>query len=539
MAISRIHKGRAAFLCAGAILMLAGAALVMSGCGSSQSSANGPSVLTYSEQSDPSAIDPALANESVGQNIDHYLYEGLVKYDPTTGEAKPALAQSWDVNSDATVFTFHLKPGTKFSDGQEVTADDFVYAWTRALSPAMASPTAQEILGQIKGAADLAAGKTDKLAGVKAVDKDTLKVTLKSPMAEFPVSLGHPVCSPVPKAEAERQDVKYGDAPVGNGPFVIKEWVHNDHITLEKNPNYEGDAPKVDKVVMKVIPDPATAVSELKAGHVDIVKGVDPGQMQSLRDDGSVHLYQEKSNQVKLIGFNTTKSPFDNLKLRQAIALLIDRKTMADKVLQGQSYPADGYIPTSIFGYQGGVMPDYSPDKAKSLLVQAGFPGGKGLPALTLTYVGVPQAADAAQAIQASLKSAGIPCEIKSMDQGAFLDAMQGGQLGMFMVSWQEDSPGLDGFLQPLFHSSNIGATNVFNYSNPDVDRLIDQARATPDATRRNNDYNQAERQIMADAPAIPVVFGQDVLVCAPRVTNFIYSPLGDLALDQISVSNS
>ena len=538
MAFLRSQQGWATFICAGAILVLTSTAVTVAGCGNSSSSASGPKVLTYSEQSDPAAIDPALASESVGDNIDRYLFEGLVRYDPSTGEAKPALARSWDVNADATVFTFHLKPGTKFSDGQEVTANDFVYAWTRALSPATASSMAQEVLGPIKGASDLAAGKTDKLAGVEAVDKDTLKVTLASPMAEFPASLGHPVCSPVPKSEVERKDVKYSDLPVGNGPFVIKEWVHNDHITLVKNPDYEGEAPKLDKVVMKVIPDPTTAVSELKAGNVDIVKGVDPGQTQALRNDSSVHFFQGRSFMVKFVGFDVTKPPFDNAKLRQAIGLLIDRNTIASKVLQGQSYPADGFIPTSVFGYQGGVMPDYNPAQAKALLSEAGYPGGKGLPALTLTYPGVPQAADVAQAIQSSLKSAGIDCQIKSMEQGAFENAMQAGQLSMFMIGWQEDWPGLDNFLQ-LFDSQNIGSTDIFNYQNPQVDQLIDQARSTTDTTQRNKAYNDAQRLVIADMPAIPVVFGQDVLVYAPRVTNFVYTPLGDLALDQISVSNS
>ena len=523
------------------VLLPASLLLTMSGCGQSGSSASSSSkAFAYSELADPPTLDPALVNEGAGVNIDRYVFEGLVSYDSQTGEAKPAVARSWDVNSNATEFTFHLNKGLKFSDGQEVTAADFTYAWTRALEPATASPTAPEVLGQIKGAEDVAQGKTKTLAGVSAPDKYTLKVTLVSPMSEFPAMLGHPVASPVPQKEVERAGSKFADAPVGDGPFVVKEWQHNDHILLEKNPQYAGTRkPKVDKVTVKIIPSATTAVAELKAGNIDAVKDVDPAQVASLKKDSKVKYIQKNTSSVELIGFNIKEAPFDNTKLRQAISQLIDRKTIADKVVQGQSYPADGFIPTSVFGYQGGVLTGYDFSKGASMLASAGYPGGKGLPALTLSYPSQgPNTADIVQAVQSELKAAGVQVNLQQMDGNAFLDAMQSGKLGMFMVSWQADYPGIDGFLQPLFESDNIGATNVFNYSNPDVDKLIQKALATTNAGQRNKTFTDAEKQIVSDMPAIPVVFGKNALVYAPRVTNFVYTPMGDIALDQVNVSD-
>ncbi len=536
-----LQKTWVAVLIGALVLLPASLILTMSGCGQSGSSATSSSkAFAYSELADPSTLDPALVNEGAGVNIDRYVFEGLVSYDPHTGEAKPAVASSWDVNSDATEFTFHLNKGFKFSDGQEVTAADFIYAWTRALEPATASPTAPEVLGQIKGAEDLAQGKAKTLAGVSAPDKYTLKVTLVSPMSEFPAMLGHPVASPVPQKEVERAGSRFPEAPVGDGPFVVKEWQHNDHVLLEKNPQYAGTRkPKVDKVTVKIIPSATTAVAELKAGNIDAIKDVDPGQAVSLKNDSKVKYIQVNAGTVELIGFDVKKSPFDNAKLRQAISLLIDRKTIADKVIQGQSYPADGFIPTSVFGYQGGVLTGFDASKGAAMLASAGYRGGKRVPPLTLSYPS--QGANTAlivQAVQSELKSAGIQVNLQQMDMNSFMEAMQSGKLGMFVVSWQSDYPGIGGFLQPLFDSADIGGNDVFNYSNPDVDKLIQKAMATTNAAQRNKIFTDAEKQIVSDMPAIPVVFGKDALVYAPRVTSFVYTPMGDIALDQVNVSD-
>jgi peptide/nickel transport system substrate-binding protein/oligopeptide transport system substrate-binding protein len=510
----------------------------MAGCQGGGTATTGQLTFSYSEETDPSSLDPALVEEKVAGNISRYLFDGLVRYDSQTGEVKPAVAESWDISRDATVFIFHLQKGVKFSNGREVKADDFIYAWTRALEPATKSPTAQSVLGAVKGASDLAAGKASKLAGSEALDDYTLKVTLESPLAEFPTFLGHPVSSPVPKEEVERKDVNFAEKPVGNGPYVVKEWRHNEELVLEKNPDYYGTPPQLDEIIVKIIPSASTAIAELKAGNLDVVKEVPSGQVESLRNDSSINFFQGRSDAVWFIAFDVSKPPFDNLKLRKAFTLLVDRDTIADKVLQGQQFAADGIVPSSVAGYQGGVMPAYDPEKAKTLLAEAGYPEGKGLPALILTYPDAPQMADVAQAVQASFKKANVPVEIKGMDEAAFMEAMTSGQLNFFLIAWQADFPGLDTFLQPLFHSENIGATNVFQYNNPEVDKLIENARSTTDTAERNRIYNEAERKILVDAPLIPITFGQDVLVYSPRVTNFVYTPLGDLALDEITVTN-
>ncbi|MEK6537460.1 MAG: ABC transporter substrate-binding protein, partial [Actinomycetota bacterium] len=200
---------------------------------------------------------------------------------------------------------------------------------------------------------------------------------------------------------------------------------------------------------------------------------------------------------------------------------------------------ADGIVPASIPGHQDNAMPySFDPEKASQLLAEAGYPGGNGLPAITLSYPGVGPAADAAQAIQSEFRKIGVQLEIAGLDAGAFHDQMLSGGLPLFMISWLADAPSIDSFLFPLFESGNIGATDVFQYSNPEVDDLLGRARSATDSGQSINLYNEAERIIIKDAPMVPITFGQEAMIYSPRVTKFVHTPLGDIALNEITVSS-
>lgn len=510
-------------------LFLLGAA---SGCGTASSS---KASFTYAENSEPTSIDPALADEAVGINVDRYLFDGLVRYDSKTGEVKPGVAESWETSPDATIFTFHLRKGSRFTNGREVKAQDFVYSWTRALLPETKSGMALNILEPVKGAAPLADGQTKTLAGVQVVDDYTLRVTLEFPLAEFVTFLGHPVCSPVPQEEIEKAGAGFAQNPVGNGPFKLRELKANEQIVLDRNPDYYGDKPKVEEVTVKIIPSPATAVSELKAGNVDAVKSIPSGQAESLQSDSSVKIYEGKVNALSFVGFNMNVDPWTNGTLRQALNWAVDHQTIAGKVLQGQATPADGIVPTAMPGHQFEAMPyKYDPEKAKAVLAEAGYPNGEGLPPLKLSYRAEGSAADIAQAVQANLKAVGVNVELEGLESGAFLDKMLAGELGLFLAEWQADYNSPDTFLYPLFKSDS--PQNVFGYAHTQLDEMLAKARSTIDKQERLKAYNDAERHILADAVVIPVVFGLDLIAYSPDVSNFVFTPLGDIALDEIAM---
>jgi len=515
-------------------LAVSSAAIV--GCGDETSSR---AVFTYAESSDPASLDPAQVDDVVGINIDRYLFDGLVRYDSETSQVVPAVAESWESSSDATEFTFHLRKGVMFTNGSEVNAGDFVYSWTRALAPETMSSIAYAILEPVKGATDLADGITDTLPGVEAIDEYTLKVTLEYPMSDFVSLLGHPVAAPVPQDAVENTTLRFAENPVGNGPFRLTEWKHDDQVVLEKNPDYYGEAAKVDQAVARIIPNPATAVAELKAGNVDAVRNIPVGQTEALRNDSEVEFFQGPANTVRFLAFDVTSPPFDEQRVRESFAWSLDLNMIAEKVLQGQEYAADGIVPTAIPGHQADARSNnYDPETTATLLEAAGFPGGAGLPGMTLYYPGVGPSADVAQAIQSELKKVGIQVEISGLEEGAFRDQMIDGELSLFLISWQADAPSIDSFLFPLFESGNIGATNVFQYEDLKVDELLGSARSALDEKQRIDFYNAAERKILATAPMVPISFGQDAMIYSPRVTSFVHTPLGDIALDEIIVSN-
>lgn len=526
-----------------AMLLASSLVLVLAGCGeekkeAAQATAPGRAVFSYAEEYDPPSLDPAMIDESVGGNITRYLYDGLVRNDRESDKIAPAVAESWEISEDSLTLTFHLRHGVRFTNGREVNADDFVYAWTRALL--MPESPMAGLLSPIEGAMAVQSGEANTLAGVEAVDDYTLKVTLSYPFSDFMNYLDDPVFAPVPREAVEDPNTVFAESPVGNGPFRLKEWVRGERIVLEKNPDYYGKAPALDEVTMKVIALPETALAELKAGNVDAIKKVMPAQIAEVRADGSLKVIEVPVNVIHYAGFNITSEPWQNVKLRQALNYAVDRDTIAGKLLQGLESPADGVIPPSMPGHQDNAMPyTYDPEKAKALLAEAGYPEGQGLPPLVLACMGDGLAPEVAQAMQASFAAIGVEVELQVLEQGVFMEGMQGGDIGFFLISMVAEAPTPDALLYPMFASASIGSYNVYQYQNPEVDRLLEQARQTVDASERTNLYNQAERLILAEAPIIPVTFGRDTVAYLPRVTGITYNAYGDLALDEISVSNS
>lgn len=483
---------------------------------------------------EPNSIDPAHNYESEGIQVGKGIFDGLVDYDTKTLAVVPAIAESWQSNDEATVFTFKLKQGVKFHNGREVKAQDFVYSWSRIAAKVTASELSYH-LDPIEGFGEVQAGKTDTLSGVRAVDDYTLEVTLRYPYAEFLTTLGHPVFSVVPKEEVEKWGDDFGEHPVGAGPFKFVKWKHDQEITLKRFDDYYGQKAHLDKVVYKIFAEDTTAMLEFKAGNLDYTQ-IPIGQVKSLQDDPQWkdQIINRPLLSVYYYGVMWDQEPWkDNPDLRKALAYLVDRESICQVVGEGIPTPATGFVPRGIPGFQEKAMLyTYDLDKAKEHLIKAGYPEGKSLPKLKLAYNTGVGHDKIAQAIQASAKEVGINFDIAGYEWVDMLNRAQAGELNFFRLGWAADYPTMDNFLYPNFYSKS--ADNYIHYSNSEVDRMLIEARGILDEVERQKKYQEIERKIMEDCPVVPIYFYGSRRIVQPYVKGLVVTAFDDVPVELV-----
>ena len=492
--------------------------------------------------SEPAFIDPVNLQESEGTQVGHAIFDSLVGFDPLTSEIMPAAAESWEPNEDATVWTFRLVKGAKFHNGRDVTAEDFKYAWERISNPKNESEISYHLTA-VKGYEEMQDGSATELSGVKAVDETTLEVTLNEPFADFEYVVGHPALAPVPKEEVEKDPAAFADMPVGNGPFKMTEpWAHDQYIKIEKFADYVGDAPNIDAVDFKILADQDTAWLEFEAGNLDFVP-IPTGQIQTTVDkygespDGytvnpgeQVSLGTEQATYFLLI--NNTDPQFKDAKVRQALSLAIDRQQICDKVFEGTRVPATGIVPEGIVGFQdvGFEYAKYDPEAAKTLLKEAGFDEANPLPKFKLEFNSGSGHEDILQLVQDDLKKIGVETELAGSEWAQYLDKLGAKEYQVGRLGWIADYPIMDNFLYPLFLTGS--GDNYSFFSDPDVDKMLDDARKTTDGDDRAKMYQEIETKVGAQAPVIPLMFYRHTRVASDRVNDGVYSANGLFAFE-------
>jgi oligopeptide transport system substrate-binding protein len=530
-------------------LLLVFAILALSGCNSQESNPTttvadtavqgGTLALAIAE---PVGVEPLMLVESEGTQVANALFDSLVAFDPKTSEVVPAVASDWETSEDATVWTFHLKKGTTFHNGREVTAADFKYAWERLANPENESPVSYH-LAAIKGFDDMQAGTSKELTGVKAVDNYTLEVTLAYPFADFINVVGHPALAPVPKEEVEKDPAAYAEMPIGNGPFQMAEpWQHDQYVKLVRFDGYYGTAANVDGVDFKIVKDPETALLEFKAGNVDFTM-FPSGQATAIANEygTSPDGLEVYPGQQTLLGpevtmyffaLNTEDPILSNVDVRRALSLAINREAIASTLFEGIRSPASTIIPEGIVGYEDGAWPYSRFDRAQaaSLLEKAGYPNGEGMPEISILVNAGGDHEDVAALMQADLQALGIKSKIESAEMGQFFERLGSGDFQLARYSWTADYPIIDNFIAPLFQTDS--GDNAGHYSNTSVDEAIVKARGTIDDTARVTAYEGIVRQIGEDCPAIPIVSYRHQYVGSDRVRGLVCSPMGLLNLD-------
>jgi len=477
---------------------------------------------------DPSTLDPARIRDIYSLSVARQVLDGLVQFDQTL-TITPALAQYWKASRDGLTWTFMLRKGVKFHHGREVTAEDVVYSFTRILDPKVKSGAA-DLFAAIKGTREFREGKAKEVAGLKALDRYTVQVTLDEAPVPFVsvLAVGH--AKIVPKDVVEQQGDAFGTHPIGTGPFRFGRWERGKELVLEANPDYFDGRPKLARVVYRIFPgENFTAMyEEFERGNLEDTP-IPTQEYRRILSEGS-HIYIKRPMQsVRFYGFNTRVKPLNDRRVRQAIIYAIDRGALVEEVLLGRYILANGILPPGTQGFNPKLKGyPYDPQRSRELLAEAGYPGGRGLhPIQIWSSVKSERGLLEHEQIKKYLEAVGIQAEFQYLTNWpSFSKMVAEGKLPVFLYAWFADVPDPDNFLFKLFHSQS--PRNFFGYVNPEVDRLLLQARNANDLQRRVDLYRKAELLILDDAPLIPSLHYTYERLFQPYVRSIEVNGLGD-----------
>jgi oligopeptide transport system substrate-binding protein len=496
--------------------------------------------------SDLTSIDPAKPGDAPTITVINNVFGGLVKLNEKL-EVVPDGASSWGVSADGKTYTFTIREGLSFANGVSVTADDFVYSINRALSPATASYGAPFQLSHIVGAKDVVDGKAKTASGIRASNPRTLEITLDAPLAYFLAQLTFPYTYVVPKALVE-SGANWEEKAYGTGPFTVAEWKHGQSIKLVPNERYWNGKPGIAGILHTFNKDSETAYQLYQTGELDIMGSqqnpVPSAHIAEVRDLPDFHT--AASLATRYVGFNDLKPPFDNVDLRRALALGVDKKTLAEQVLGGTVVPADRILPTGLMGTDLPITPlAFDAVAAKAALAKAGFADGKGLPTITLAYGQEGDNEIVAQALQGLWKqSLGITVNLQSYELATFsknLDTTfytptEGLQL--YLSIWGADYPDPQNFISQQLHSNT--SNNNGHFSDAEFDKLTDHADqlgGQPDQQERLMLYNQAEQIAIDKVGWLPLYYPKFQVLLRPRVQGIVVTPSGLIIPEWAKVS--
>ncbi|MTI54492.1 MAG: peptide ABC transporter substrate-binding protein [Geosporobacter ferrireducens] len=491
-----------------------------------------PVVLRWNLGADPRTIDPQLNAANEGGHVINNTFEGLMRELPE-GKIEPAMAEKYEISEDGKTYTFHLRDA-KWSDGQPVTAHDFEYAWKRALNPNLV-PEPSEYSFQlfyVKGGQEYfeGNGKEEDVA-VKALDDKTLQVELVAPTEYFLELTGFYTYMPVRKDIVEQDPENWARRPdlaVSNGPFKVVEYKMGDRLVLEKNAEYwAADKVKIDKIEAVMIVEDSTALTAYEAGELDVLHNVPNQEIpRLLANDPSFYIRPKVGTYY--YNFNVTKKPFDDVRVRRALALAIDRTAIVEKVSKAGEIPASGFVPPGLHDDKGRDFRETNGDfgidvkaakveEAKALLAEAGYPDGKGFPNFEVLYNTHEGHKAIAEAIQEMWKqNLGLNVTLQNQEWAVFQDSRHNGQYEVARGGWIGD------YLDPMTMLDLFTSYSVLNdpqWRNKDYDKLIEKAKVTMGEERFNTLY-EAEKMMMEEMIVAPIYYYVDKLAVKENVKN-------------------
>ena len=488
---------------------------------------------------DPETIDPALNSAVDGGNMLLHSFECLLTVDKD-GKIAAGQAETWEPSEDGLTWTFHLRDGLKWSDGSDLNANDFVFSWQRVCDPKVAAPYAETVLSMVEGYDKAIEGDLTAL-GVEATDDHTLVVHLSAPCPYFDSLAAFATLSPVQKATVEANGDAWAtkaETYISNGPFYVSEWVPGSHILMSKNPYYwDADSIKLDGIKWNLIEDANAAYSAYQTGEVLMIKDVPTEEIPSLKDNKD--FYVEPIIGTYYISMNLERAPFDNVNVRKALNLAIDREYVANTLMQGTYSPAanlmgPGWIDTDgsefMKNANGGKtyldVENYEAnlEQAKALLAEAGYPNGEGFPTIKYTTNDAGYHKVVAEYLQQAWKELGVTLEVEVVEWASFTSMRRNGEFDTARNGWVGDYSDPSNMLD-LFRTTN--GNNDGKYSSAAYDAAMERSASTMDAAERSKALHEAEDILMEDAGCIPLAYYNDFYLMSEKVTGAWHSPYG------------
>lgn len=474
---------------------------------------------------EPSTLDPALVGDVVSADYIYEIYSGLVTLSPAL-EVVPDLAERWAISPDGTVYTFTLRAGIVFHDGRPLEAEDVAFAIERACDPATQSRVAETYLGDIVGCAAKLAGEAAGVAGVATPDARTVAITIDAPKAYFLSKLTYPT-SFVVDPDQVASDPAWQTHPNATGPFRLATYEPEGRIELARHPGYYGAVARLERVLFDL--RPVSSLTMYENGEIDAAP-VGVGDLDRVRDPLnplSAEVVEGPGDLgLSYLGFNTRATPFDDVHVRRAFNLALDKRALAEVVLRGAVEPMDTILPPGMPGHTPGLGTlTFDPARARAELALSRYRDARAMPPITLQTSGEGGGDPISEAVADMIgETLGIPIAVEQTPWEVFQHEVDAGAYPLFTLGWSADYADPQDFLDVLFHSQS--PLNHTGYASPEVDGWLEAARVERDQARRFALYRQAERRILDDAAWLPLYHGVETWLVAPYVHGFALPPI-------------
>jgi oligopeptide transport system substrate-binding protein len=524
--------------------------LLAAGCAKREEAvavATSEGTLLVGNGGDPPDLDPQLAQGTPEAHIIDFLFEGLVDQDPSDLRPVPGVAKDWEISPDGLVYTFHLRPEAKWSNGKPVTAEDFHRSFQRILAPAFASEIADQLYIYVAGAEDYFKGRQTDFSkvGFQVVDPLTLRITLVHRSPYFLQILSERQAFPVPIdvikefGDVLRRGSKWtlpGNM-VSNGPYVLREWRPNQYVEIARSPTFWGrDQIKLRAVRYFPIEEPVAEEDAFRSGQLHLTSTLPTARIGVYKSENSPLLRVTPLSAIYYYMFNTLRPPFNDARVRRALAMAMDRERIVEDVSRGGETPAYSMTRDGMGGFTSETKIPRDAEAARRLLADAGYPGGRGFPKVTLLYNTAENHRAIAEAIQQIWRrELNIDIDLYNQEWKVYLDSMH-------MMSFQVCRAALvidpyDPYQYLRAFERNSGF-NDSGWSNPEYDRLLEEGIALPDQARRFEHYQKAEAILLRDMPIIPIYFYTHHYVIRPEVRDWPDNLIDFLPLGQAWLQN-